>query len=78
MDAVSPAPAMLDADAARSIAENGSGAPWNVALERYEPVESSQEERPGGRVDHTFVYERTTCRPGRAASACAWSSAATG
>ena len=56
--------AMLDADAARSIAENGSGAPWNVALERYEPVESSQEERPGGRIDHTFVYERTDVQAG--------------
>ena len=56
--------ATLDADAARSIAENGSGAPWNVALERYEPVESSQEERPGGRIDHTFVYERTDVQAG--------------
>ena len=55
---------MLDSAAARAIAENGAGAPWNVALERYEPVESSQEERPGGRVDHTFVYERGDRRAG--------------
>ncbi len=58
-----PGPA-LDPDAARAIAERGTGAPWNAALGRYEPVEASQEERPGGRVDHTFVYERTDARAG--------------
>ena len=56
--------AALDPDAARAIAENGTGAPWNVALDRYEPVEASEEERPGGRVDHTFVYERPDVRAG--------------
>lgn len=56
--------AALDPDAARAIAEGGTGAPWNVALDRYEPVEASEEERPGGRVDHTFVYERTDARAG--------------
>ena len=56
--------AALDAEAARAIAENGTGAPWNVALDRYEPVEASEEERPGGRVDHTFVYERTDAQAG--------------
>ena len=56
--------AVLDSDAARGIAENGTGDPWNVALDRYEPVEASQEELPGGRVDHTFVYERTDVRAG--------------
>ena len=56
--------AALDADAARAIAEAGAGAPWNVALDGYEPVEASLEERPGGRVDHTFVYERTGAQAG--------------
>ena len=56
--------AVLDSDAARAVAENGTGDPWNVALDRYEPVEASQEELPGGRVDHTFVYERTDVRAG--------------
>ena len=56
--------AALDPDAARAIAEGGTGAPWNVALDRYEAVEASEEERPGGRVDHTFVYERTDARAG--------------
>ena len=49
--------AALDADAARAIAEGGTGAPWNVDLAAYELVESSRAEQPGGRVDHTFVYE---------------------
>ena len=49
--------AALDADAARAIAEGGAGAPWNVDLSEYELVESSREEQPSGRVDHTFVYE---------------------
>ncbi len=49
--------AALDADAARAIAEGGAGAPWNVDLSQYELVESSREEQPSGRVDHTFVYE---------------------
>ena len=56
--------AALDPDAARAIAETGTVAPWNVALDRYAPVEASQEERPGGRVDHTFVYERPDVQAG--------------
>ena len=56
--------AALDPDAARAIAENGTGDPWDVALDGYAPVEASQEERPGGRVDHTFVYERADARAG--------------
>ena len=56
--------AALEAAAARAIAENGAGAPWNVVLDGYEAVESSQEERPGGRIDHTFVYERSDVQAG--------------
>ena len=61
--------AALDPDAARAIAENGGGAPWNVVLDRYEPVESSQEERPSGRIDSSTSGR--TCKRGRVASACA-------
>jgi hypothetical protein len=56
--------AALDTEAARAIAEDGTAAPWHVALDAYEPVEASQQERPGGRVDHTFVYERTDVQAG--------------
>ncbi len=50
--------AALDADDARAIAESHAGSPWNVALDSYALVESSQQEQPQGRIDHTFVYER--------------------
>ena len=56
--------AALDADAARAVAEAGTGPPWNVALDAYAPVEASQTERPGGRVDHTFVYEHADAQAG--------------
>ncbi len=47
--------AALPAEEARELAEAGVGA-WGVELDRYELVESSQETRSGGRVDHTFAY----------------------
>lgn len=47
--------AVLPADDARELAEAGVGA-WGVELDRYDLVESSQEARSGGRMDHTFVY----------------------
>ena len=50
---------VLDADAARAIAEGSVGAPWNVDLTEYELVQSSRAEQPSGRVDHTFVYEHS-------------------
>ncbi|PWT82049.1 MAG: hypothetical protein C5B57_09365 [Blastocatellia bacterium] len=55
--AVSPA-------AARQIAETTAALQWGVDLARVAPVEQSQERRPGGRVDHTFVYERPDARLG--------------
>jgi hypothetical protein len=50
--------ATLNPDEARAIAERAATESWSVDLSAYELVEQSQEERPGGRVDHTFVYER--------------------
>ena len=50
--------AALDADAARRIGETAAADRWHVALTSFHPVEQAQERRPGGRVDHTFVYER--------------------
>ncbi|MXY32173.1 MAG: CPBP family intramembrane metalloprotease [Gammaproteobacteria bacterium] len=43
---------------ARGVAE-GTAAEWGVDLSPFELLESSQETQPGGRVDHTFVFERT-------------------
>lgn len=49
--------AAITPDSGRVIAE--AGAPdWGVDLARYTLVESSDEQRPNGRVDHTYVYER--------------------
>ena len=42
---------------ARAVAD-GTAAEWGVDLAPFELLESSQETQPGGRVDHTFVFER--------------------
>ncbi|HEV2976147.1 MAG TPA: CPBP family intramembrane glutamic endopeptidase [Casimicrobiaceae bacterium] len=52
-----PGPA-LDAAAARSIAEASAHADWAVDFTPYKLLEQSHLQRPNGRVDHTFVYER--------------------
>jgi membrane protease YdiL (CAAX protease family) len=49
----------LPSETARDLAEEAAVRDWDVDLHRYELVESSQETRPGGRVDHTFVYLRS-------------------
>lgn len=54
----------LDPDAARLLAETAVADDWEVDLEDFELVESSQEVRPSGRTDHSFVYERPDRRIG--------------
>lgn len=51
--------AALEAGEARGIAESTAGGFWGVDLDAYALVESADNRRPGGRVDHTFVYQRT-------------------
>jgi len=48
----------LKPEAARQIAERAATENWGVNLAEYVLVEPSQETRSGGRIDHTFVYER--------------------
>jgi hypothetical protein len=43
---------------AQRIAELTAKNDWNIDFNRYGLIESSKELRPGGRMDHTFVYER--------------------
>ena len=43
---------------ALAIAER-TASEWGVDLSSFELLESSEERHPGGRVDHTFVFERT-------------------
>ena len=50
--------ASLEPEAARALAEAAVAAGWEVDLGGYELVEHSRELRPGGRTDHTLVYER--------------------
>src|SRR5215475_10494961 len=38
--------------------ETGAKTDWNIDFSHYKLVESSKSDRPGGRTDHTFVYER--------------------
>ena len=53
-----PGPA-LDASSARAIAEQRAREDWGVDFAAYKLLEQSQVQRPNGRVDHQFVYERT-------------------
>src|SRR6266550_9209795 len=50
--------AALDASAARAIAEARAAGDWSIDFTPYKLLEQSEVRRPGGRVDHTFVYER--------------------
>ena len=50
--------AVLTVEAARAIAETAATDKWSTDLNAYQQIESSKETRPGGRIDHTFVYER--------------------
>ena len=48
----------LPAKKAQNIAEKKAIADWKIDFSNYTLVESSKEERPSKRADHTFVYER--------------------
>jgi hypothetical protein len=58
--------AAIPADSARTIAEEVVTNSWNVNLESFSLVESSENLHPGGRLDHTFVYERLDEKIGEA------------
>jgi hypothetical protein len=57
--------ASLAAAAARTIAERGA-VERGIELDAFHAIEASQVVRPGGRTDHTFVYERTGVSVGEA------------
>jgi len=56
--------AALAAEVARIIVENAATRDWSIDLSQYQLVEKSQETRAGGRLDHTFVYERPNVQIG--------------
>src|SRR5881409_1060363 len=43
---------------AQQTAETAAQRDWGIDFGRYRLVESSKDLKPGGRTDHTFVYER--------------------
>ena len=51
----------LSGEAALAVAERAAS-DWGVELQLFELLESSEETQPGGRVDHTFVFERTAAQ----------------
>ena len=54
-----PAGLALSVEAAQQIAETGARADWGVDFAPYRLLEKTQQTRTTGRVDHTFVYERS-------------------
>jgi hypothetical protein len=58
--------ASLSVDQARTIAVTAAQNDWNVNFDIYKMVEESQEVTSAGRIDHTFVYERTDKKVGDA------------
>lgn len=58
--------AALTAQQAQQIVEQLAKQDWQVNFAKYKLAESSQEAKPNGRIDHTFVYERTDKKIGEA------------
>ena len=59
--------AALPEAAARTLAEAGARSQFGGVLwTAYAPLSASQVTRPGGRIDHSFVYEHQTERRGQA------------
>jgi hypothetical protein len=56
--------AVLEPEVAQQIAEKAAQTDWKINLSEFALVEKSKKVRPGGRVDHTFVYERPTVKIG--------------
>ncbi len=58
--------AKLSASKAKNIAEQFAvSEPWSISLDAYKLVESAQETRISGRIDHIFIYERTQKQIGK-------------
>lgn len=56
----------LSREEAKVIADSLARYEWLIDLDRYELIESAQEERPNGRIDHTFTYEMSDISIGEA------------
>ena len=50
---------ILTTQAARELAQTVAMEEWNVCFDSYKEIEASKDLKPCGRLDHSFVYERT-------------------
>jgi len=48
----------ISSDAAKALAVETAFDDWQIDLSNHELVETGKEEKPNGRIDHRFVYER--------------------
>ena len=55
----------LTTENARELAQRLATDEWNVSFSQYKEIETSKEQTPCGRLDHTFVYERTDVQLGK-------------
>src|SRR5579862_4317887 len=56
--------AQLSESDAQKIAEHNAATHWDIDFSQYNLVEASQKTEPSGRIDHTFIYERTDKKVG--------------
>ncbi len=54
----------LTTQAARELAQAVAEEEWNVSFDSYKEIEASKDLKPCGRLDHSFVYERTDVQLG--------------
>lgn len=52
-------PGNLSISEARALALQFAQKDWNLSFDDFKEIEASKDEKSGGRVDHTFLYERT-------------------
>ncbi|HZW60758.1 MAG TPA: type II CAAX endopeptidase family protein [Candidatus Babeliales bacterium] len=58
--------AQLSSEKARHLAETIATEQWHFSLENYALIETAQEKKPNGRIDHLFIYERSDQKIGDA------------
>lgn len=58
--------AALPRSDAQSLAEGEAVSKWKLDLKPYKLIEAKADTKPNGRVDHSFVYERTDAKLGEA------------
>jgi hypothetical protein len=57
-------PGNLSVSEARALALKLAQKDWNISFDDYKEIEVSKDEKPSGRLDHTFLYERTNKKLG--------------